>query len=297
MEYKEFFAAFKKELDERLGGDGSTEVVRVDKNNGNGKEGLMIKGGDSPALPVIYPEEFYRFHKEMGEDVVSIAEKAAYICMREREKKEVLDEFCRDILSWETAKEYLMPELIRAEWNREILKEAASIPFLDLAVCFRLQKERPGGGIFSFRLSKKQTASWGLSERELMEQGRKNLRCVDHKITGLTELMEGIFGAGFFEDEETDFAVLTTPERTYGTSGILRKELLADYADRLGKNLFLIPSSVHEFILMPDDGKTDLEKLECLINRVNSEQVAREEQLSDHAYYYDREKGEIRLRP
>lgn len=297
MEYKEFFAAFKKELDERLGGEGSTEVVRVDKNNVSGKEGLAIKGGDSPALPVIYPEEFYRYHKEAGEDVVSIAEKAAYICMREREKKEVLDEFCRNILSWDTAKEYLMPELIRAEWNRDILEEAVSIPFLDLAICFRLQTERPEGSFFSCRLSEKQMASWGLSEGELMEQAMKNLRRVDHRITSVAELMEGIFGARFFEDEETDFAVLTTPERTYGAIGILRKELLADYAGRLGKNLFLIPSSVHEFILMPDDGKTDLEKLECLINRVNSEQVEREEQLSDHAYYYDREKGEVRIRP
>ena len=295
MEYREFFTEFRKELEVRLGGEGSTEVVRVDKNNAGRKEGLVIKGGESPALPVIYPEEFYRFHKEKGEDVGSIAEKAAYICLQERERKGVPDDFRRNILSWETAKEYLMPELIHAGWNREMLKEAASVPFLDLAVCFRLQTQRPGGGIFSCRMSRKQMTAWGLSEGELMEQAMENLRRAGHKITGLSELVEGLPGAGCPGEEI--LAVLTTPERTYGASGILRKELLSDYADRIGKNLFLIPSSVHEWLVIKDDGNTDLEELGCMIKSVNSVQVAREEQLSDHAYYYDREKGEVRLCP
>lgn len=302
MEYKEFLTAFRKELEAQLGGHVHTETVRVCKNNIGRKEGLAVMGEDSTAVPVIYPEEFYKLHQE-GDDVGSVAEKAAYILRQEQEKGDVLDGFRKNILDWESAKERLMPVLIHAEWNREALEEAASVPFLDLAVCFQLQAARPGGGLFSCRISKRQMASWGISEDELMRQGMQNLERAGHRITGWEELMKEFFGAEYSGEgeeepmEEGDFAVLTTPERTYGASGILRKGLLADYADKVGKNLFLIPSSVHEFIILPDNGNADLEELRNMIKTVNARQVAREEQLSDHAYYYDREKGEVRLSP
>ncbi len=259
-------------------------------------------GEDSTAVPVIYPEEFYRLHQE-GEDVSSIAEKAAYVLRQEQEKGDFLDGFRKNILDWESAKECLMPVLVHAEWNREALEEAASVPFLDLAICFQLQAARPGGGLFSCRISKRQMASWGLSEDGLMRQGMENLERAGHRITGWEELVKEFFGAEYSGEgeegpmEDGDFAVLTTPDRTYGASGILRKGLLADYADKIGKNLFLIPSSVHEFIILPDNGNVDLEELGDMIKTVNAGQVAREEQLSDHAYYYDREKGEVRLQP
>ena len=53
-------------------------------------------------------------------------------------------------------------------------------------------------------------------------------------------------------------------------------------------NLYIIPSSIHEVILLPDSGKEpDATALKEMIREVNSTQVAPEEILSDNLYYYD----------
>ena len=59
-------------------------------------------------------------------------------------------------------------------------------------------------------------------------------------------------------------------------------------AQEMGNNFFILPSSVHEVILLPDTGNEDSEDLKKIINAVNTTQVAPEEVLSDTLYRYDR---------
>ena len=87
--------------------------------------------------------------------------------------------------------------------------------------------------------------------------------------------------------------ILTNRDGRYGVAGILDKKLLRGLADREGMNLYLLPSSVHEFILLLDDGQQDAEALGQMVAEINQIQVLPEERLEDHAYYYDRKADEI----
>lgn len=53
------------------------------------------------------------------------------------------------------------------------------------------------------------------------------------------------------------------------------------------KSLYILPSSVHEVILLPDNGEESPEELRRMIREVNREHVAPEEVLSDNLYYFD----------
>lgn len=61
----------------------------------------------------------------------------------------------------------------------------------------------------------------------------------------------------------------------------------------LGENFYILPSSIHEVILLRESFAEDAEYLRWMIQEVNATEVAPEEILSDRAYYYDRETDTI----
>ena len=71
--------------------------------------------------------------------------------------------------------------------------------------------------------------------------------------------------------------------------------LLRDYAELVQHNLILLPSSIHEWILLPDDGQFSVAEMKQLVNEVNREVLSAKDYLSDRVYYYDRKKNEVRI--
>ena len=55
----------------------------------------------------------------------------------------------------------------------------------------------------------------------------------------------------------------------------------------------MLPSSIHEVIITPDRHQFSYEELSAMVKEINETQVEAEEVLSDHAYYYDRTRGEL----
>ena len=82
--------------------------------------------------------------------------------------------------------------------------------------------------------------------------------------------------------------VLSNRERLYGASAMLYSHRLEALADNMDRNLFILPSSVHEVIILPDEGEGDPAYLVNTIKEVNETQVEPDEVLSDKLYYFDR---------
>lgn len=91
--------------------------------------------------------------------------------------------------------------------------------------------------------------------------------------------------------------VISNEEKTFGARVLCRKDMLGAFAEKLGGNLYIIPSSVHELILLKDDGAIDAGYVREMVYSVNHDRnaISREEVLSDSVYYYDRGMGEIRI--
>ena len=87
--------------------------------------------------------------------------------------------------------------------------------------------------------------------------------------------------------------VLSNKSRVNGAACILYKDLLKDFSIEMDKNLYILPSSTHEVILLPSDGTQESAHLKAMVQEVNRTQVDEEEVLSDSVYYYDREKDVI----
>ena len=77
---------------------------------------------------------------------------------------------------------------------------------------------------------------------------------------------------------------------------MLRTDLLAEFAKEQDRDLIILPSSVHELLLVPDHGGYDIEALRDMVREINREVVAQEERLSDEIYFFRRDIGKVVLK-
>ncbi len=87
--------------------------------------------------------------------------------------------------------------------------------------------------------------------------------------------------------------VLTNMDRYYGDSIILYPGLLQEIRKNMDHDLFLLPSSVHEFIMVPDTGDIGGDELSELVKSVNETSVGAEDYLSDSVYLFKDDEIEI----
>ena len=95
------------------------------------------------------------------------------------------------------------------------------------------------------------------------------------------------------EDKEDVMYVLSNRSRSYGAAAILYKGRLEGIGEYLKEDYYVLPSSVHEVIIIPQSAAPGQEELSDLVTEINTTQVDAEEVLSNHAYYYDRKKKKL----
>lgn len=87
-------------------------------------------------------------------------------------------------------------------------------------------------------------------------------------------------------DDEEMF-VATVPDKVHGAGVIAYPNFMEDAAKKLGGDFFVLPSSVHEVLLVKDNGETNAKELENIVKNVNASEVEPAERLTDHVYHYD----------
>ena len=89
--------------------------------------------------------------------------------------------------------------------------------------------------------------------------------------------------------------VLSNKNRLFGASCILYPELIQDFAQAVGSDLYIIPSSVHEVLLLPTHGTEESEDIKRMVQEVNDTQVETEDVLSYSVYFFDKEKKSLSI--
>ena len=297
MCYKAFTEDIRQRIQEQLGNNATVHLTETLKNNGKEYIGIAIHQEGQTAIPLLYLEGFYKRYQQnpdMDTCVKEIME--AYEFQKTKKAGETAAKFWQLIRQWEKAKQYIHPFLLSPKRNRELLKNLIHTPFLDLSICYRICLDDGESGWMSLNINSRILSTWGISKEDLHKQALANMEQEGYKILKMSELL-GINGKEAEElthtEDVTGFAILTNQRQSYGAAGILKKELLHDYANKYGCNLFLFPSSIHEFTLFIDDGTGDRHYMNQMVTEANEEAVLPEEQLGDHAYYYDREKDTV----
>lgn len=300
MSFEKFTVKMKETVDEILGAEYYSELKRMSKNNGTVLTGLIAGKADCMVQPVVYLESYYQTYLETDgeEGIEKMAEEISRYYIDDRREKlnqEMLGSI-QDMFDYETIKDRIIFELVHAERNREQLQDTIWIPFYDLAVTFRLYIKEDGDGVMSLKVSREMELMWNVSLEEVFAKAKENMeRLFPACIVPMSELLEELIGICSVNAEEdpVPFYVLTNRKRTMGATTLLYQGVLNQFAETVGSDFYIIPSSVDELILLPDMEGMDAETLNEMVKQVNYEVVSEEKQLSDHVYRYRKETKEI----
>ena len=147
--------------------------------------------------------------------------------------------------------------------------------------------------------------TWGVSVKELWDTADRNTRRLFlPECTSMENVLKEIG-----EKERTEFhpelpepdgkflsmSVLSNRQRIFGSAVLLYDGYLERIGEKIGKNYFILPSSIHEVIILPENGGEDYEGMREMIREINETQVEDQEILSDNLYYFDRQKNKMRI--
>lgn len=137
----------------------------------------------------------------------------------------------------------------------------------------------------SFKLTHALLEKLSLMEDDAWKAAEKNT-FAETKITPITEMLSKMTGVEIEDIEGVPPQYIVSNAINYrGGSAILDKGALKELALKLDTDRFIVlPSSIHEMIVVPDDGSVDMDELDSMVREINEMQVSPEERLTDRAY-------------
>jgi hypothetical protein len=199
--------------------------------------------------------------------------------------------------------------MVGAEWNQEILQRRPHVLLEDLAVTFHIDMGTNAEGAMSVPIHNDLMASWGVTAEDLYELAVKNLTdSEDGFFKSMNDVMREMMLSDILEECDGDreaaeqmldtmmipdnsMFVLTKKDKHHGASEILNKRLMQTVIDQVGKDFYILPSSIHELLVVPADADLNPEELVTMVKEVNQTKVDEQDRLSDHVYRYTLEEG------
>ena len=244
--------------------------------NGIEKKGVSVKKTKEDRIaPTLYLEEIVRDAEEKNLSLSEVVDRLVSL---------VSKEFTFDIDKLFSS-DYIESHVrigVQKEGTEDLLKRTSS--FEGIEEYLYIADENEGEG-FSIKLKPEMAEKAGLSESHLFEVAEKN----NHEEFTAKPLMDIISqmigGETIPEDEVAPMYVLSNKSNIKGASAMLDKKGIGELADRIGVHEFvLLPSSIHECILVPKVGGVDLEMFENMVKEVNATTGDPLERLVDRAY-------------
>lgn len=294
LNYDEFKRKLLKRVRENAGEDMKVEIAAIQKNNGIQKEAIVFSDKEDNLHPLIYLDSIYSQYRAGTELSVCVGF-TVRVCRSAMDLN--IDMAYKN---WEDVRGKIEVTVINKAWNADAISGIPHREFLDLVLYCRVIIDRNGNGVASTIVRNHMLREWGISEEELWEAAFSNLKTEEFDIQDVNEVLGFIFREGDLSGtlDKNEFEpvlyVLTNKYQNRGAVGMLRTDLLEKFAEQGGCDLYILPSSIHEVLLLKDD-EMPVDELRRMVRLVNRGVVDEMDRLSDEVYYYRRgsEKVEI----
>ena len=298
MNFEEFkgkiAADVKESMEEKSGKTVTVEPRTVEKMNET-YEGLTVKPDDGEIGVNLNLDSLYKEYND-GASYDSIVTKAAGIATEALEHKPDFD--LDSIKDYDKMKSTLAIEIVSAERNRNTLESVPHKEIEDMAVVYRfIISEGALSGIGSILVTNQMLDNYGITADQLHEDALRNAPEIRPLvIEGMAEVLAKQMGATDLEmlgfnipPEQEQMFVASVEGNVHGAGVIAYQNFMDQAAERAGGSFYILPSSIHEVLIIPDNGKFDTASLEQMVREVNATTVDISEQLTDSVYHYDAE--------
>ena len=307
MNLKEFEEKTVEYLKEEYEGEADITVKDVIKNNGIILRGITICFNGVNISPTIYLNDLYRDY-ERGDSFHEVCATLKHMIDDAAVKEDVDISF---IKSYEEMKERVLCKLINTDKNTEYLETVPHVDFLDLSVVFYTIVSDNAFGSGTIVITNEYFKTWNISLETLYDDARENTKAllggnityIEDVIISLlnerrnfcnSENLENLFKESG-DSAKLPMYVLTNRVKTLGASCILDNDRLFDFSEQMDSDLFILPCSVHETILLPVNMGYDTRTLSTMVREINDSEVSKTDYLSDSVYRFSRLSGLVEL--
>lgn len=280
MDYEQFAAAVVKAVEKELGSEAVAERQTILKNNGVSAEGIVIRKPGGQIAPLIYLEEFYRRYLD-GESVESVSGR---ILEAYEECKEPPEWDYREILDFAKVRKKIVYKLVNARENQKLLQQVPHLPVLDLAIVFYLMISEGAFQNCSVLIKNDHMNLWKIPMTVLYEAAKENTpKLCPPVMRPLADFLDVPQEAM----PEGPVRILTNEQGVNGAAALLYPKVPEYIYRQTGGNYYLLPSSVHEFLIVPEQAGISAQELSAMVREINGKEVEAQDRLSDHVYYFD----------
>ncbi len=305
MDYEAFKASIKECVGKKVEKGGKVVINHVLKNNGMELDGLVIMEKECNVAPTIYINGFYE-QLCSGRELEDIVEELFKIYENNKSNFKFNPELFNE---YSNIKQSVVYKVINYDKNRKLLRDVPHKKILDLAVVYYCLIGQNNGINATALIHNEHINVWKISQNELHSDAVKN---TPHLLRSCIRPMSGVLSDMAQELEmeddiakeitamnlariENEMYVLTNSSRINGAACILYDEVLQQFAETLDDDLYILPSSIHEVIILPKACDYDRDTLVSMVREVNADGVAQDEILSDNVYEYNRKQKVITL--
>jgi hypothetical protein len=315
LKYQKFLHAVKAEITQILGDSADTILHKVSKNNGVYLDSITIMFPKEQMAPSIYMNQFYEEYKR-GKSISQIVKEVVIEGTKREDDFSLESNFLTD---FQKMKGKIAYKFINYEKNLRLLNEVPHIRILDLAIVFFCVLRDKEIEFATIDVCNYHMELWSTNKEELYELAIKNtplllpgvFQNMEVVMTELLELekeeIEKIMeedkkAPPLFEQIKKELAenskfmpmyVMTNGERTFGAISILYSRVLEKISHYFQSDIYILPSSIHECIIVPFCDRYTKEELAIMVKEINETQVATEEVLSNKVYIYSRQSKEL----
>lgn len=310
-DYATFIDNFAAQVKDMMGEDYIARIIKVTKNNALELDSLVLMKEGRNFAPNIYLLPYYESYME-GTDITELATRVCAICNNCTSPVKHND----FTYHFEAMKPNIIYRLVNYEMNKKLLNQIPHLRYLDLAVTFHCLVHDDHDGIGTIRITNEHLQQWNASVKDLNKLAISNTnKLFPPVIRSMEEVIRSMFREEYPDDlcnmlsdeavnDMLDSAVMSGGHRMYilsntkginGATSLLYKNTLRNFSEQIRSDLYILPSSIHEVILVPYDKSISMEALVSMVQDVNRTQVSCDEVLSDSVYFYSRENNAITM--
>ncbi len=289
---EQFMTDMRRDLEDRLSGiypGIRVEKQDVDKVQGESYKGLAIRRDDMQIAPVFNVEALYAQmdSQPYGSILNDLVQKAVGIMEK---PLNISTEILQD---YDFMKGQLMAQIISAKDNAERLEQMPHRQMKDMAVIYRFMVgEDPYGEPMTVAVTNAMLESYGITEAQLHDDAMAAMKM--NQPYSIRPLGAVLAEMDPFMDQEMGevmgppgLYVATTESKMYGAAVIAQPDFMDNAAGILKGDFYVLPSSLHEVLLLRDDGMTDYRELEGMVRAINEMEVQPADRLTNTVYHYD----------
>lgn len=278
--------------------DTDIEIItsKIVKQNDTSLTAICLKPTDSTIGTNYYVEELFKRYEsgstipEIAKDILLHHKNSSFLA-----NNLLIKPFITQLSSYECIKNNLTVRLLNLKANRNYLSDKVFKPYLKMnashefaiSLCISIPDSNDDEhGIIT--VNQQLRNMWDVTDEELFEiallNTEKKYSCT---IRSMFDVLTNLGDDSINNlPNLPSMYVMTNNVSLHGSATLLYTNSLKSFADELDSDFYIIPSSVHEVILIPTDETIDVSEIQDTITEVNRTAIAHSEFLSNQLLYY-----------